>query len=101
MIEPIAQVLNVPFDHIYCNDILLSEQGVFQGFDENQHTSRQGGKCEVIQEIRKRYGFKTVVMIGDGATDLETSPHVELFIGFGGIKVRDKVQKEATAFIYD
>lgn len=48
--------------------------GEFAGFDESQPTAESGGKGKVISVLKEQYGFKTVVMIGDGATDLEACP---------------------------
>lgn len=48
--------------------------GEYAGFDENQPTAESGGKGKVISILKEKFGFKTVVMIGDGATDLEASP---------------------------
>ena len=36
-----------------------------------------------------------VIMIGDGVSDLETKPDVDLFIGFGGVVERAKVKQGA------
>jgi len=38
-------------------------------------------------------------MIGDGASDLETKPVVDLFVGFGRYVAREKVKREASSFI--
>lgn len=57
--------------------VILSNHGFlgeYAGFDENQPTAESGGKGKVISLLKEQYGFKTVVMIGDGATDLEASP---------------------------
>lgn len=40
-----------------------------------------GGKAKVIRYLKEGKGFQTIVHIGDGATDLETAPIVDLFIG--------------------
>lgn len=48
--------------------------GEYKGFDEEELTSESGGKGLVIQNLKDTYGYKNVVMIGDGATDLETCP---------------------------
>lgn len=48
--------------------------GEYAGFDESQPTAESGGKGKVIASLKERYGFQTVVMIGDGATDLEACP---------------------------
>lgn len=55
--------------------------GEFAGFDENQPTSRSGGKAEVIHYLKETRGYKSIVHIGDGSTDLEASPPADAFIG--------------------
>ena len=35
-----------------------------------------------------------MVMVGDGATDMEAKPPADGFIGFGGNKVRETVRKQ-------
>ncbi len=42
---------------------------------------------------------KRVVMIGDGISDLETKPDVDLMIGFGGVVEREKVKKGADLWL--
>lgn len=54
--------------------------GEYAGFDETQPTSRSGGKGEVIRRLKEK-GFRIVVHIGDGSTDLEASPPADAFIG--------------------
>lgn len=66
---------------IYLKIKLIIFQGLFAGFDENEPTSRSGGKGEVINSLKKKYGLKTIVHIGDGATDMEASPPADAFIG--------------------
>lgn len=38
-------------------------------------------------------------MVGDGVSDLETRPEVDLFVGYGGFVSREKVEREAAVFI--
>jgi phosphoserine phosphatase len=38
-------------------------------------------------------------MVGDGASDLETRPAVDLFVGYGGFVAREKLRREAPAFV--
>lgn len=54
--------------------IFVRIPGEYAGFDESQPTAESGGKGKVISTLKEQYGFKTVVMIGDGATDLEACP---------------------------
>jgi phosphoserine phosphatase len=64
-------------------------------------TSASGGKGKVIELIKNKYNYKNVFMIGDGATDLETSPPADGFIGFGGNVVREFVKNNSEWFIND
>ncbi|KAF3585154.1 hypothetical protein F2Q69_00027027 [Brassica cretica] len=71
MINPVASILGIPRENIFANNILFGNSGEFVGFDENEPTSRSGGKAKAVQQIRKGRLYKTMAMIGDGATDLE------------------------------
>lgn len=58
----------------------------------------------MVADIKKENSYETVVMIGDGATDMEardTPGGADYFIGFGGIQVRDKVKAGADWFVMD
>lgn len=48
--------------------------GEYAGFDETQPTAESGGKGKVISHLKEQFHFKKVVMIGDGATDMEACP---------------------------
>lgn len=48
--------------------------GEYAGFDETQPTAESGGKGKVISYLKEQFQFKKVVMIGDGATDMEACP---------------------------
>ena len=45
--------------------------------------------------------FYSLVMIGDGMTDLEAYPPADLFIGFGGNVTRENVKKNSPWFVTD
>jgi phosphoserine phosphatase len=40
-------------------------------------------------------------MVGDGISDLESKPEVDLFVGFGGVIAREAVRKGAGAWLED
>ena len=40
-------------------------------------------------------------MIGDGVTDMQAKPPADLFIGFGGVVVREEVRTGADLFVTD
>lgn len=52
--------------------VLIS--GDFAGFDRSQLTCEGDGKAKVILYLKNKFGYKRVVHIGDGATDLEACP---------------------------
>ncbi|KAG8226792.1 hypothetical protein J437_LFUL002838 [Ladona fulva] len=123
LILPAAKELSIPPENVYANRLKFYFDGEYAGFDEEQPTSRSGGKGIVIEKLKKQYGYQRLVLIGDGATDLEACPPADAFIdikflnpkyiffsldanfaqtkdyGFGGNVIRPKVQKEAHWFV--
>ena len=74
IINPVADALNIDRKNVYANTILFDSLGEYAGFDENEFTSESGGKGKAIEYLKTKFGYKNVVMIGDGATDLESCP---------------------------
>jgi phosphoserine phosphatase len=97
MIEPIRRELDIPPERVYANELLFDDTGKYVGIDTTQPTSRSGGKREVAKKLKELYDV--VVFIGDGVTDLEARPPADLFIGFGGVQVREKVKAECDWFV--
>jgi phosphoserine phosphatase len=82
MIEPVADILRIPRHRIYANNLLFNEKdGNFAGFDVNEPTSRDGGKPAVIKHLMGAHGYKNIIMIGDGVTDMQAKPPAAAFIG--------------------
>jgi len=101
MIKPIALALHIPQHNIYANEILFDATGKYIGFNRTAPTSASGGKSEVLKSMQNQHGYRTMVMIGDGATDMEarTVGPASAFIGYGGVKARKKVKEGADWFI--
>ncbi|EWM28890.1 phosphoserine phosphatase [Nannochloropsis gaditana] len=99
MIEPVADRLLVPRDRIYANTLLFAENGSYKDFDPNEPTSRDGGKAAVIKSLKEKHGYQDVLMVGDGATDMQARPPADAFIGYGGVVVRDPVLQGADWFV--
>lgn len=100
--------LEIPLSNLFANKLLFDFNGNYAGFDSTQPTSRSGGKGEAITHIRNfnssqliENNRQTIVMIGDGSTDLEASPPAEFFIGYGGNIIREPVQERALYFVTD
>lgn len=101
IIAPIANQLNVSCENIFANKLTFYFNGDFAGFDENQPTSRSGGKAVVVNLLKENKGYKNLVLIGDGATDLEACPPADAFIGYGGNVIRPVLQSKAKWFVTD
>jgi len=58
------------------------------------------GKPDIVRQLAgETWGRR--MMIGDGVSDLATRGNsVDLFVGFGGVVAREKVEREADVFIY-
>ena len=101
MIHPIADLLAIPRANVYANTILFDGPGAYAGFDENAPTSRDGGKAAVVGKIKAHHGGAPVIMVGDGATDLQARPPADVVIGYGGIVSRDVMRKGADWFVVE
>ncbi|CAD7700982.1 unnamed protein product [Ostreobium quekettii] len=101
IIDPIAEILEIPASHVYANRLLFNEDGDYAGFDETEFTCRSGGKPRAVARIKSEHAYSHMVMIGDGATDLEakTQGAVELFIGYGGVAFRPKIAEAADWYV--
>jgi phosphoserine phosphatase len=96
-IRPLADHLGVT--RVEAVDLFFQPDGTYRGFDERYPTTRSGGKPEVAAQLRREFSPARMVMIGDGVSDLEAKPEVDLFIGFGRYVKREKVRAGADHFI--
>ncbi|GIY60367.1 phosphoserine phosphatase [Caerostris darwini] len=99
IVQTVASELNIPQSHIFANKLKYYFNGDYAGFDEDQPTCEQDGKAQVCAYLKHRHGYQRLVMVGDGVTDLVASPPADLFVGFGGNQVREKVRKNAKWFV--
>ena len=97
-IAPLAQRLHIAPDHVHAVDLYFDARGNYAGFDDRSPLTRNGGKAIVVRGIRERSAGKAA-MVGDGVSDLETKSAVDLFIGFGGVAVRERVKDNADIYV--
>ena len=81
-ITPFAKHLGV--EEIYAVPLQFSSEGNYEGFTASP-TTRNGGKPEIIKELKEKYNPEVCVMVGDGVSDLECQEEVDMFIGYGEI----------------
>lgn len=99
LIQPLARQLGI--SHVEAVPLYLNDDGTYRGYGEDYPTTRNLGKNEVIREWRNAMQPERVVMIGDGISDMETKPDVDVFIGYGGVVVRPKVKEGCDYWITD
>jgi len=96
-IEPLAEYLGV--EPVEAVGLHFDSAGNYVGYERDYPTTRNGGKPEVIKKWIQQHAPALTVMVGDGISDLETQAVVDLFVGYGGVIARPRVQAEARAFI--
>lgn len=99
LIRPLARLLDIA--HVEAVPVYFNEDGSYKGYGEDYPTTRNLGKNEVIREWKQAMLPERVVMMGDGVSDLETKPDVDLFIGFGGVVARPKVKDGCDHWLVD
>lgn len=102
-IFPLAKHLGIPQTFVHANRLFFDKNGNYEGFDENNPLSKQGGKKAIIEKLR-RDGVSIwgpVAIVGDAVSELETKPATDFRVGFGGHVKREKVEDEADVFIHD
>lgn len=102
LIIPIAEELNISENFIHANRLVFTNEGEYKDFDKKVYVSQGNGKSKTIKVLKETYGYKNVVMIGDGITDLEIKSDTDdIFIGYGGVIVRKVVITDSDWFVYD
>jgi HAD superfamily phosphoserine phosphatase-like hydrolase len=99
LIQPLAATLGI--DHVEAVPLYLDEAGCYVDYGRDYPTTHNLGKNEVIREWKSAMLPEQVIMIGDGASDLETKPDVNLFIGFGGVVARPVVKEGCDYWVTD
>lgn len=99
-ILPLAASLAIPSRAVHAVSLEFGADGTYAGYDFRSPLTRQLGKEIVVRDVRARAHGKAA-FVGDGVSDLETRPVVDLFIGYGGVQVRDKVKQNAAVYVDD
>jgi len=97
VIEPLGKHLGI--DRIEAVPLKFNLDGSYAGYDETAPPTRNGGKPEIIAQLKAELAPTQIVMVGDGISDLETRTEVDTFIGFGRYADREKVRARADHFV--
>ncbi len=94
----LAGALGIEPRRVHSVRLRFSASGNYEDFDRRSPLTRPGGKEVVVRDIRARAHGKAA-FVGDGVSDLEAKPAVDLFIGFGGVHTRRRVRENADVFV--
>ncbi len=98
-ILPLAEQLGIPDEHVHAVDVLFDEDGNYQDFARHSPLAVSGGKARICRRLRMHHS--SLVMIGDGKTDLEAKLAGAYMIGFGGVVRRPLVEEQADSYVSD
>ena len=91
-----ASAVGVSSDHVAAVDISFNEDGSYAGFDGSSLLTANGGKRRAIEQW---HIDRPAMMVGDGNTDLEARPVVDMFVAFAGVVERPSVVGSADAVV--
>jgi len=97
-IAPLAAHLGIEPRAVLAVPLLFNAEGRYIDYDRRALPARPGGKEVAVRDVRAR-SHGRAAFIGDGVSDLEAKPAVDLFIGFGGVLVRPRVREGADVFL--
>lgn len=99
-VAPLAERLGIAPRALHAVALTFDEQGEYAGYDAASPLARSGGKELVVLNVRAR-SHGNAAFVGDGVTDLEAKDAVDRFIGFGGVRERERVAAAADYYVRD
>jgi phosphoserine phosphatase len=97
-ILPLGRHLGLEDRVIHAVRLEFDETGAYRDYDRRSFLARPGGKELVVRDVLARSKGRAA-FVGDGVSDLEARPAVDLFIGFGGVRVRERVREGSDVYI--
>jgi len=97
-ILPLADCLGLPESRVHAVDIYFNEDGSYRNYDLNSPLARTGGKAVIVGTLKEQ---GSLVMVGDGKTDLEAKQSGAVVFGFGGVVDRAIVREHADFYTTD
>lgn len=94
----LTRELGIPDDAVAAVDIYFDDDGAYAGWDAGSPLAYGGGKRVVIERWAPSLP-RPILMVGDGATDLEARPVVDAFVAFAGVVERPPVVQAADIVI--
>jgi phosphoserine phosphatase len=98
-ILPLADYLSIPEHQVHAVDVIFDQQGEYQDFARQSPLAISGGKAQICKTLIQ--ANPSLVMIGDGKTDLEAKLAGAYMIGFGGVVRRSLVESQSDQYVSD
>lgn len=97
-VEAVAVELGLAADDVTAVGIDFAADGSYADFERASPLARNGGKPEVMRAMAVP---RPVLLVGDGATDLEARPAVDAFAAYMGVAFRPRVAAAADFVLRD
>jgi phosphoserine phosphatase len=94
----LANALGLTARAVAAVDVHFDENGDYAGFDEESPLARSGGKRIVLERWLPELP-RPIMLVGDGATDLEARPPADTFVAFTGVVERPVVIEAADVIV--
>lgn len=92
----VAHAVGVSPNRVAAVDIAFNADGSYADFEATSPLAASGGKQITIERWNVD---RPAIMVGDGTTDLEARPAVDLFVAFAGVVERPNVVQAADVVI--
>lgn len=104
IVKVVAQSLGISFNNIAANETVFDQNGNYIRLNQDKPLWTTDGKSLVVLRLLKNYqsDFRPdagTAMVGDGSTDAATKEDVDLFIGYGGVARRSKIEEQSPFYI--
>ncbi len=93
-VRALAAALGISARDVAAVDIHFDGDGTFAGYDAASPLARAGGKRDLLEHWARELPGP-VMLVGDGATDLEAKAAADLFVAFAGFVDRPAVTAAA------
>lgn len=97
-VQAVAAELGLAPGDVAAVGITFDGRGAYAGFERESPLARSGGKAQVLRAWDLP---RPVLLVGDGATDLEARPAVDAFAAYMGVAYRPAVADGADHVLRD
>lgn len=99
---PLAKALGIPEANLFAVPLEFDGNGDYLALPDHPLTTAHG-KADIIAAWKKQHGFRQVIMVGDGMSDIAARVEgaADAVIGYGGVIVREAVREKADVFVVE